>query len=414
MLATPHCLFQSCKNNSLPSNHNLHWTCQTSYQLTLLSCSTRHSLLGSVQNLQTYWTNHLGRIGRKPWSLPHQAQGLESKMANFSQLPKELFLMVAECLPPLNLLALSQTCSSLRTILDVHIESVFHKTVVQKALGRQPFIYYWDSSGRYSIDEDSENGYEPAPRRSLSEENSQRLEFLFMLERDGQLSAQRLVCSRCVQTHERSLFSSETLQREPTKRNCLGWEGRLQICPHQALSYADILERPPIALCGSCGHEPNHWSIQDHGEGLWLHLHKTLTLGETLDLTMPNLTRTLKSRCIPFCPHTNSSDKNFLAWIHYHTSRVIHDEICEDCPANYQRGSYSSGYVGHHSCDTCGMRVRMSSEYQGLQYPEGIQISVDRDLGHTSTKPTDPQWIANVTIPLTKQVTIPSQPNSDS
>ena len=334
-------------------------------------------------------------------------------MANFSQLPKELFLMVAECLPPLNLLALSQTCSSLRTILDVHIESVLPKTVVQTALGRPPFIYYWEPRGQYSIDEAHANGYRPVPRRGLSEEDSQRLEFLFMLERDGQLSAQRLVCSKCVQTHERSLFSSETLQREPTKRNCLGWEGRLQICPHQALSYADILEQPPIALCESCGHERIAWSIEDYGEGLWLHLHRLLTLGETLDLTMANLTRTLKSRRIPFCPHTNSSDKNFLAWIHYHTSRVIHGEICEDCPADYQCDSYIPGYVGHHSCDTCGMRARMSSASQGL-YREGIQISVDRDLGHTSIIPTDPQWIANVTMPLTKQVTIPSQANSDS
>ena len=319
--------------------------------------------------------------------------------------------MVAECLPPLNLLALSQTCSSLRTILDVHIEAVLPKTVAQIALDRPPFIYYWEPRSQYSIDEDAENGYKPAPRGGLSKEDSQRLEFLFMLERDGRLSAQRLVCSGCVQTHERSLFSSQTLQRQPTKRYCLGWEGRLQICPHQALSYVDILEQPPISLCESCGDERNYWSIKDYGGRLCLHLYRSLTFGVPLDPTMPDLTEILKTRCIPFCPHTNSSDKNFLAWIHYHTKHINLGEVCEDCPAYDQPNGYDSGYVGHHNCDTCGIWVRMSTVSQGLR---GIQIFVHRDLGYLSTKPIDPQWIANVTMPLTKQVTIPSQPKSDS
>ena len=335
-------------------------------------------------------------------------------MADFSQLPKELVLMVADCLPPLNLLALSQTCSTLRTILDVHIEAVLPKTIAQIALDEPPHMYYWPPREKYSIDVASESNYKPGPRGGLSEENSQRLEFLSMLERDGKLSAQRLVCSGCIQTHERSLFSSQTRQRQPTKRYCLGWEGRLQICPHQALSYVNVTERPnPGLLCEPCGRERNSWSIRDFGGRLWLHLHRTLTLG-SLDLTMPNLTGILKSRCIYFCPHTNSSNRNFLAWIHYHNTHINFGRICEDCPAYAPPDRNGSGYVGHYSCDICGMRVRMSTANQGLQYLEGIHISVDRDLGPPSTKPSDPQWIANVTMPLTKQVTSPSVPNSES
>ena len=307
--------------------------------------------------------------------------------------------MVTESLPPLNLLALSQTCNRLRTILDVHIEAVLPKTVAAR---RAPEVYYWKPREKTSIDKDSKTDHGPGPRGGLSEEDSQRLEFLFMLERDGQLSEQRLVCSGCVQTHERSLFSSQTRQKPPTKRYCLGWEGRLQVCPHRTLSYVEFTERimekwPPISMCGPCGRERNRWSIINSRGRFWLQQHTTLTLGVSMDLTMPNLTEILKSLCIPFCPHTNSGDKNFLAWIHYHTNPVNFGSNCEDCPAYAENDRYGSGYVGHHSCDTCGMRVRMSTANQGMGCLEGIQISVDKDLGPPSTKPTNPQWIANVT-----------------
>ena len=214
--------------------------------------------------------------------------------------------------------------------------------------------------------------------------------------------------------HTKGLFSHLKHVRQPTKRYCLGWEGRLQICPHEALSYVNVTERPYPSLPGErCGRQRNSWSINNSGGRSWLHLDRTLTLG-SLDLTMPNLTEILKSRCIPFCPHTNSSDKNFLAWIHYHNNHVVFARICEDCPAYAPPDKNGSGYVGHHSCDICGMRVRMSTANQGLQYLEGIHISVHRDMNPPSTKPADPQWIANVTMPLTKQVKIHSLANSES
>ena len=323
-------------------------------------------------------------------------------MADFSQLPNELVRMVAERLPPVNLLALSQTCKGLRKTLDVHIEAVLPKTVV--AARRAPEVYYGKPRARTSIDKDSKVDHGLGPRGGLSEEESQRLEFLFMLERDGQLSEQRLVCSGCVQTHERYLFSSQTLQKPPTERYCFGWEGRLQVCPHRTMSYVEVTERmvdgwPPFSLCGPCTRERNRWSIMDVCGRWWLQWHRTLTLGASMDLTMPNLTQILKLRCIPFCPHTDSSDKNFLAWIHYHTNPVRFGSNCEDCPAYAQNCRYDSGYVGHYSCNTCGMRVTMSTANQGLGCLEGIQITVLRDLGPRSTKPTNPQWIASLTFP---------------
>ena len=333
-------------------------------------------------------------------------------MASFSQLPRELVVLVARCLPPLNLLALSQTCNGLRMMLDVHIEAVFPKTVAQTAIDQLPRID-WVPHKRKFISNNSASGYDPGPRSGLSKKDSQRLEFLFMLERDGQLPGQRLVCSGCVQTHEGSLFSSPTRQRQPTKRKCLGWEGRLQICPHQALSYSDVIERPPDFMCGSRGCERDYWSIEFSGGRLRLNMHRTLMLGLCLEISRPDLIEVLKSQCIPFCPHAHSSDKDFLDRIHYHYNHVDFAGICADCPVDDQPARYLSGYVGHHSCGTCGTQVSVSTTKREDQYLEEIQISIHKDLGHVSTNATDPQWIANVTMPLTRKVTIPSLLNSE-
>ena len=308
--------------------------------------------------------------------------------------------MVAECLPPLNLLALSQTCNSLKTMLDVYTEAVLPKTVAKEVAGKPLPPHHWDSREEASIEKDFKTVHLPGPRGDLSEEDSQRLEFLCMLERDGQLSEQRLVCSRCVQTHERSLFSSQARQKEPTKRYCIGHEGRVQICPYQELSYANVTEWTPYYSYGPCYHENGNWRIRyTDGGRLTLYLYRSRLLGVPLDkIRWPDIMKVL-SRCLPFCPHTHSSDKDFLDRIHYH-DHSNHLGMCAECPAHDQPDEYDeSSYVGHHNCVTCGAWIKISIAEE-RRHKTVIQISVHRDLGPLSTKPTDPQWIANVTVPL--------------
>ena len=306
--------------------------------------------------------------------------------------------MVAECLPPLNLLALSQTCNSLRTMLDVHIEAVLPKTVAQEVAGKPLPPYHWDSHKKTSNEKDFKTNHLPGPRGDLSKEDSQRLEFLCMLERDGKLSEQRLVCRGCVQTHERSLFTSQTRQKRPMKRYCIGREGRLQICSHLELSYVSVTEWPLGYLCDTCNGEHNYWCINYSGGRLRLHQHRYLTLGVPLDVVrLPDMLKVL-SRSMPFCPHTHSSDKDFLDRIHYHDHHIDNVGICAECPAHDQPDGYGPSYVGHHNCVTCGTWVKIRTAERRRQHWQ-IQISVLRDLGPLSTKPTDSQWIANVTVP---------------
>ena len=408
--------FSILQNNLLRSQSNLQpcWTWKKSLLLNFSLFSAGLNLLGSTR-LCSGSLKLLGKPSRTdepiPLELAISSATIEIQNMSFSLLPRELILLVAECLPPLNLLALSQTCNKLRMMIDVHIETVLLKTVAQIAVEQLPRTY-WIPEEHYFIGENSVSDFDPGPKRALSEENSKRLEFLFMLERDGQLSGQRLVCTGCVQTHERSLFLSPTRQRQPTKRDCLGWQSRLQICPHQALSYRNVTERPPAFMCGSRDCKRNYWSIEFAGGKFRLHMRRFLTV-ENFLINRPDLIEVLESRCIPFCPHTHSSDKDFLDRIYYRYYRSNFTGVCADCPAYDQPARYRYDYVGHHSCDTCGTQITVSTGPQKLQCPWEIQIIVHKDLSHASTNAADPQWIANVTMPLTKKVTIPSLLNSE-
>lgn len=62
--------------------------------------------------------------------------------------------------------------------------------------------------------------------------HSERLELLYMLERDNKIPKSKAVCSGCADTHNQSLFSLESLAQSSRERHCLGSAGRLWICPH--------------------------------------------------------------------------------------------------------------------------------------------------------------------------------------
>ena len=53
-----------------------------------------------------------------------------------------------------------------------------------------------------------------------------------MLEGDQNIPQSKAVCSGCADTHDRSLFSSESLAQPSCGRRGLGSAGRLWICPH--------------------------------------------------------------------------------------------------------------------------------------------------------------------------------------
>ncbi|MCJ1455641.1 hypothetical protein MMC28_005996 [Mycoblastus sanguinarius] len=124
--------------------------------------------------------------------------------ANLQHLPTELLLLISQDFPPSTLLSLHYTCRRLNLFFTITIKALHSQSVIGDALE-------W-------------------------------LLFLSMLERDHCLRRQHLVCSKCFKTHHASQFSSEEQRCYPTARKCLGFEGKLWVCPHRSWTLAEVME----------------------------------------------------------------------------------------------------------------------------------------------------------------------------
>lgn len=68
--------------------------------------------------------------------------------------------------------------------------------------------------------------------------SKQRFAFLCAMERDDLLAPTRATCSACKRTHDNCLFTDRALAADATTRRCRGADGRLWICPHRTLDFA--------------------------------------------------------------------------------------------------------------------------------------------------------------------------------
>ena len=135
------------------------------------------------------------------------------------KLSTELILEIAEYLPSSGYMSLSYSCRRIRNGMGASIEHVLGDKL---PMGRR-------SATALSI--------EMRNVRSL-----ERLEWRRMLDRDGKVPSPRAFCSGCMLTHDRSLFSIQSLNQPSTRRRCLGSAGRVWICPHLSLDHDQVME----------------------------------------------------------------------------------------------------------------------------------------------------------------------------
>ena len=83
--------------------------------------------------------------------------------------------------------------------------------------------------------------------------HSERLELLYMLDRDNKIPKSKAVCSGCADTHNQSLFSLESLAQSSRERHCLGSAGRLWICPHWVFDHNLITTSARPHWSHTCG-----------------------------------------------------------------------------------------------------------------------------------------------------------------
>ena len=198
----------------------------------------------------------------------------------------ELILEIADYLPPSSYMSLSYSCRRIRNGMSASIEHV---------LGNKLRIGQWSASAP---------SIEMRNIRSL-----ERLEWRQMLDRDRKVPSPRAFCSRCSCTHDRSLFSMQSLTQPSTERRCLGSAGRLWICPYRSLDYDQAI--------GFLTSAKNHFSTPGRfywlgrsptPEGSFIIFWPILKMPQDGVPSNQEVEEALRSLKAPMCPHLRLND----------------------------------------------------------------------------------------------------------
>lgn len=137
--------------------------------------------------------------------------------------PIEIILIIAQYLPPSSLLSLSYTCARFRSKMGVSIE---HSLGKKEGFAQVPRNAVRDRLPKLKMLAGGASRWE-SPTMEQNIYHSERLKLLCMLDRDQKVPPHKAVCSGCADTHDRSLFSSESLAQSSRDRRCLGSAGRI-------------------------------------------------------------------------------------------------------------------------------------------------------------------------------------------
>ena len=178
---------------------------------------------------------------------------IEGSIANsirttLPDIPIEVLSMVVDLLPPSSVMSLCYSCRTIYSNIGTPIESVLGKknvtvrTMRTSIVSPLPRMVYLDRNETYALSITSRKAHQ-----------SERMKLLCMLDRDHMISPSKSVCSGCADTRDRSLFSLSSLAQPSGERCCMGFSGRLWICPHLKFDHNLIGTSPSVLGSHNCG-----------------------------------------------------------------------------------------------------------------------------------------------------------------
>lgn len=236
--------------------------------------------------------SHDPETGNSNVDAASQIASAQSRLQGLQHLPTELLQGIASSLPPSSIISLTRTCRRIHHHMNVSFEQLLGGVPARRPSARGHLIntsreqrlapesycrsfldeYYrsWVHGimlGRWwrfenpvvepSVLHSERWRFERPAMEEPRVLHSERLIFLCMLERDGQINPSRAVCSSCVATHDISFFAPHSLDHQSDKRECLGRAGRMWICPHWQCGYDEVrsssTDHWPSHVCGATG-----------------------------------------------------------------------------------------------------------------------------------------------------------------
>ena len=315
-------------------------------------------------------------------------------------LPTELILTIVAKLPPSSLMSLNYSCSNIRDRLGVSIEHLLGK---RDQLAQLPKFALSSQLPRLTIDRGGFTKWS-LPTMVQNVHHGERLNLLTMLDHDGKLPPSKAVCSECADTHDRSLFSSESLARSSDVRRCLGSAGRIWICPHWIFDHNLVTTSAKPQGNHICGKKWVTVVAIDHDVTeptiMWpIAVLRGNDNAPTKKLVEDFLARTDMS----VCKHLRFSDK-FVSSLYSPDCKKLwandDDPFCQcSTCARQPQPTVAEGpdFVRGGKCESCGTRVYFNiSANRGGQ--RKLKLVVRRKIAEFRGC-TDPAWIEQVNDP---------------
>ena len=222
----------------------------------------------------------------------------------------------------------------------------------------------------------------------------ERMTFLSMLERDGQIPDSRPICSACATTHKINFFAGDSLRQESWKRECLGSIGRIWICPRTILSF-DQLKALNRSSESRLIHQDCEFyeSMRCSAPALeWPLIPVTASIAPSKSL----VSVALSSLDAYVCPHWQLKDDFVLLHYDEGCKRLTSNWRAEGVPKQPECACRACTYQ-IRDCEFCGTRISFTLGYDE-EFRRTLFVKARRYLGRF-TRPTDPAWIAQLDFP---------------
>ena len=177
-----------------------------------------------------------------------KAASVKPHRTNLPTIPTEVISMIADLLPASSVMSLSYSCTTIREKMKISITLVLgQKCVIARTSGRSIQTVHWKEK---SVEERKAC---PLAHTMRNAQHTERLKLLCMLDRDRLILPSKAVCSGCADTHHRTVFSPSSLAESSAVRCCIGFAGRVWVCPHWTLDH-NLKTAPTIPMrTDTCG-----------------------------------------------------------------------------------------------------------------------------------------------------------------
>ncbi len=307
-------------------------------------------------------------ISRTSYSRTTELAKMDLPQTSLPSLPTELIHIIARYLPPSGLMSLSYSCRVIRSKLNVSIEDSLGTKI--KTTQLSAFALRDNLSPRTSP---NGRGFTHSrPKTLRSPYHMERLKLLCMLDRDQMILPSKAVCSGCADTHERSMFSLQSLAQSSCQRLCVGSAGRVWICPHRIFDH-NLVNTAKVPMRNHfCGHRSVIMSTLDLETTKHFFMWPILVLGGNHDAPSKKLVANILARTdVNVCKHLHFSDSCLLRF------------YSPDC----KKLRLESGDPSFCPCSTCMWQLAQPSRAGQISPPNAnsdstLEYLSDRGCGY--------------------------------